>query len=71
MNITNILIRAIMNIFCEGWRLTSMRIYDDESLKNMMLPMETVYLIGKINEYKGKQDLYKEQASQILDTLKR
>lgn len=48
-----------------------MRIYDDERLKNMMLPMETVYLIGKINEYKGKQDLYKEQASQILDTLKR
>jgi Fic family protein len=35
-----------------------------------MLPMETVHLIAKINEYKGKQELYKQQAPQILDTLK-
>lgn len=32
--------------------------------------METVSLISKINEYKGKQDLYMNQAPQILNTLK-
>ncbi|WP_251672044.1 MULTISPECIES: Fic family protein [unclassified Sporosarcina] len=35
-----------------------------------MMPMETVNLIAKINEYKGKQDLYKQQAPQILETLR-
>lgn len=35
-----------------------------------MMPMETVNLIAKINEYKGKQELYKQQAPQILETLK-
>lgn len=35
-----------------------------------MMPMETVNLIAKINECKGKQDLYKQQAPQILDTLR-
>lgn len=47
-----------------------MRIYDYSSLRNLMLPMETVHLISKINEYKGKQELYKRQAPQILKTLK-
>lgn len=47
-----------------------MRIYNYELLKSLMLPMETVHLIAKINEYKGKQELYKQQAPQILDTLK-
>lgn len=47
-----------------------MRIYNYEMLKSLMLPMETVHLIAKINEYKGKQELYKQQAPQILDTLK-
>ena len=47
-----------------------MRIYNYETLKNLMMPMETVHLIAKINEYKGKQELYKQQAPQILDTLK-
>lgn len=47
-----------------------MRVFNYESLKNLMLPMETVKLISKINEYKGKQDLYLEQAPQILHTLK-
>lgn len=47
-----------------------MRIYDYSSLKNLMLPMVTVNLISKINEYKGKQELYKKQAPQILNTLK-
>lgn len=47
-----------------------MRIYNYELLKMLMQPMETVHLITKINEYKGKQELYKQQAAQILDTLK-
>ncbi|MFD2214994.1 Fic family protein [Metabacillus endolithicus] len=47
-----------------------MRIYDYSLLKKLMLPMETVSLISKINEYKGKQELYKKQAPQILNTLK-
>lgn len=47
-----------------------MRNYNYESLKNLMLPMDTIHLIAKINEYKGKQELYKQQAPQILNTLK-
>ncbi|WP_181833257.1 hypothetical protein [Bacillus taeanensis] len=31
--------------------------------------METVHLIGKINEYKGKQELYKKQSPQLLKKL--
>lgn len=47
-----------------------MKAFNYEALKNIMLPMETVQLISKINEYKGKQDLYIQQAPQILNTLK-
>ncbi|MGE7696671.1 Fic family protein [Lysinibacillus sp. NPDC094177] len=47
-----------------------MRTYNYEQLKQLMMPMETVNLIAKINEYKGKQELYKQQAPQILNTLK-
>lgn len=47
-----------------------MRVYNYEQLKKLMMPMETVNLIAKINEYKGKQELYKQQAPQILNTLK-
>lgn len=47
-----------------------MRVFQYETLKDMMMPMETVNLIAKINEYKGKQDLYKQQAPQILETLR-
>lgn len=47
-----------------------MRVYNYEQLKQLMMPMETVNLIAKINEYKGKQELYKQQAPQILNTLK-
>lgn len=45
------------------------RMFQYDELKNLRLPMETVRLIGKINEYKGKQDLYKKQSPQILKTL--
>lgn len=47
-----------------------MRNYNYQYLTNLALPMETVRLIGRINEYKGKQDLYKQQAPQILNTLR-
>lgn len=47
-----------------------MKVIDYHALKTIMLPMETVHLIGKINEYKGKQELYKKQAPQTLTTLK-
>lgn len=47
-----------------------MKTYNYETLKQLMMPMETVNLISKINEYKGKQELYKQQAPQILNTLK-
>lgn len=47
-----------------------MRVYNYNQLKQLMMPMETVNLIAKINEYKGKQELYKQQAPQILETLK-
>lgn len=47
-----------------------MRSFCYETLKDMLMPMETVNLIAKINEYKGKQDLYRQQAPQILDTLR-
>lgn len=47
-----------------------MRIYNYEQLKQLLMPMETVKLIAKINEYKGKQELFKQQAPQMLKTLK-
>lgn len=47
-----------------------MRTYQYEKLKQLMMPMETVNLIAKINEYKGKQELYKQQAPRILEKLR-
>ena len=44
--------------------------FRDQKLKNEKIPMETVRLIGKINEYKGKQNLYLDQSPQVLDKLK-
>ncbi|WP_294184712.1 Fic family protein [uncultured Clostridium sp.] len=37
----------------------------------MDVPMRIVRLIGKINEYKGKQDLYNQQSPQVLESLKK
>jgi len=39
-------------------------------LEQMAIPMNIVMLIAAINEYKGKQDLYKQQSPQILETLR-
>jgi len=41
-----------MSIFMMSFR--------NEKLKNEKIPMNIVKLVGKINEYKGKQDLYIE-----------
>ncbi|WP_028402409.1 Fic family protein [Ectobacillus panaciterrae] len=47
-----------------------MRPFHYEELKKLMMPMETVRLLTTINEYKGKQDLYKKQYPQVLNTLR-
>lgn len=44
--------------------------FRDEKLKNIEIPMRIVRLIGKINEYKGKQNLYLDQSPQALEKLK-
>ncbi|MTI68383.1 MAG: Fic family protein [Firmicutes bacterium] len=44
--------------------------FADKKLNNQSIPMNIVRLIGKINEYKGKQDLYLEQSPQVLEKLK-
>ena len=43
--------------------------FKNDRLKKLDIPMNIVKLIGKINEYKGKQDLYIEQSPQILEKL--
>ncbi|MFW6025567.1 MAG: Fic family protein [Candidatus Woesearchaeota archaeon] len=47
-----------------------MMTFRNEKLKNKNIPMKIVKLIAKINEYKGKQDLYTEQSPQVLEKLK-
>lgn len=47
-----------------------MREFNYIKLTKLLLPMETVQLLSKLNEYKGKQDLYKKQAPQLLNALK-
>ncbi|MBM7624266.1 Fic family protein [Sporohalobacter salinus] len=44
--------------------------FRNEKLKNEEVPMDIVKLIGKINEYKGKQNLYLDQSPQVLEKLK-
>jgi len=44
--------------------------FRNKRLENLAVPMRIVLLIGEINEYKGKQDLYKQQSPQLLETLK-
>jgi Fic family protein len=41
-----------------------------ERLTHLQLSMYTVQLIAKINEYKGKQELYKHQAPELLESLR-
>ncbi|MBB6713427.1 Fic family protein [Clostridium gasigenes] len=47
-----------------------MKSFENDKLNNMALSMKIVRMLTTINEYKGKQDLYKKQSPQILNTLK-
>lgn len=47
-----------------------MKSIEKNKLRELAMPMNIVRLISSINEYKGKQDLYKQQSPQILNTLK-
>ena len=47
-----------------------MKSVENNKLRELALPMNIVRLLSCINEYKGKQDLYKQQSPQILNTLK-
>lgn len=42
----------------------------NKQLSNMNVPMRIVRILSKINEYKGKQQLYLQQSPQTLNTLK-
>lgn len=44
--------------------------FRDGRIKKMNVPMNIVRIISKINEYKGKQDLYYQQSPEIIKTLK-
>lgn len=44
--------------------------FENNKLNNLALPMNIVRMLTTINEFKGKQDLYKKQSPQILNTLK-
>ncbi|MEG0014749.1 MAG: Fic family protein [Cellulosilyticaceae bacterium] len=46
-----------------------MKSIETNKLEHMALSMPIVRLLTTINEYKGKQDLYKKQSPQILKTL--
>ncbi|MEA4828336.1 MAG: Fic family protein [Clostridium sp.] len=47
-----------------------MKSFENNRLKNMSLSMNLVRMLTSINQYKGKQDLYKKQAPEVLNTLK-
>ncbi|WP_227394920.1 Fic family protein [Jeotgalibacillus aurantiacus] len=47
-----------------------MRAFNYDFLEELSYPMETLRLISRINEYKGKQDLYIRQAPELLNTLR-
>lgn len=47
-----------------------MNSFFNSKLNNMHIPMNIIRLLGKINEYKGKQHLYSQQSPQILESLK-
>lgn len=44
-----------------------MKSFINDKLIDMNVPMRLVRLIGTINEYKGKQDLYIQQSPQVLE----
>ncbi|WP_418790580.1 Fic family protein [Phosphitispora sp. TUW77] len=44
--------------------------FRDGKLSKLNVPMGIVRLIGEINQYKGKQEMYRQQSPQVLDALK-
>lgn len=47
-----------------------MKSFENNKLNYIVLPMNLVRMLTAINEYKGKQELYKRQSPQILNILK-
>ena len=45
--------------------------FENNKLNNLALPMNIVRMLTTINEYKGKQTLYKKQSPQILSALEK
>lgn len=41
-----------------------------QKIINLKVPMRIVNLISEINQYKGRQDLFKQQSPQVLDMLR-
>lgn len=52
-------------------RLPQMRSLTPTYLNHLSLSIEDAQALKRLGEFKGKQDLYKEQTPQILDTLKK
>lgn len=48
-----------------------MKSFDEKYLKNLIIPHNLIRIIAQISEYKGKQDLYKQQKPEILENLKK
>jgi len=44
--------------------------FRNDKLKKMRWPNETLRLVGQIQEFKGKQDLFKQQQPEILEALR-
>lgn len=42
-----------------------------EKLEKLLLPASTIRLLGRVHEYKGKQDLYKRQTPEVLEALQK
>ncbi|MDB4951371.1 MAG: hypothetical protein JWM27_4020 [Gemmatimonadetes bacterium] len=47
-----------------------MRSFDPDFLRRQQIPLSLLTTIRELGEYKGKQELYKEQAPQVLRTLR-
>lgn len=48
-----------------------MKSFQEQYLKNLIIPHNLIRIISQISEYKGKQDLYKQQKPEILENLKK
>lgn len=61
---------ALENGYVEQKGDQVMMSFRNRKLENTPIPMGIVRLIGSINEYKGKQNLYKQQSPQVLESLR-